>query len=116
MEDCMTQLAIDISLCFENLQRITSILSDRLSKSSKGIYMKGDDLNELCGILERVATMRKTVSECNGRMSSSVAESYYLKGKVEHMTQVLQLCYNDYKSNNRSDATTFLTIELNKLS
>ena len=109
-----TQIAIDISICLEHISTFIESRSKKMAKNSRGIMITLDDLNELTGIYEKIAKVCTMVAKNENLLAQHVSDNTYMKGKIEHMNSVLQLCYNDYKSHNRQDAITFLTIELNK--
>ena len=109
-----TQIAIDISICLEQLSSFIESRSKKVAKNSRGIVITQEDLEELKGIYEKMTNVCTMVAKNEALLTQHVSQNTYMKGKIEHMNNVLQLCYNDYKNNNRQDAITFLTIELNK--
>jgi len=109
-----TQIAVDVGVCLEQLSQFIESRSKRLSKNSKGIFFTGDDMEELRAIYERFSKLSPMIAKNEELLTQQSLQTTYMRGKIEHMNQVLQLCYNDYKNSNRHDAVTFLTIEMSR--
>mgnify|MGYP001277286145 CR=1 FL=1 len=107
-----TQLAVDITLCIDKLSHFIEQKSSKIAKNSRGIFISQESLNELVAILELFTELSNKVAKNEEQLGLQTMQNYHLKGRIEHMTQVLQLCYNDYKHNKRNDAITYLNIAL----
>lgn len=109
-----TQLAIDVAMLHDRLNSWIESQSARVSKNSRGVLITQDDLTPLVRISEMLKELSENVADVEHSVSQGVYENCFLKGRLEHVNSLLRMCFDDYKANGRSDATAFLTIELNK--
>ena len=107
-----TQIAVDIAICIERVAKYIESKSQKIAKNARGVLMCQEDLNELEVIFKQLSELSEKVAKNEELLARETMENCRLNGKVEYMTQVLQLCYNDYKNHKREDAVTYLNIAL----
>ena len=94
-------------------------LERRLAKNKQRVTITQGDLDELIevqGKLNNIAkkditSMRATLMEEKEQLQQELA---YKEGKLSTMTNMLELCYNDYKNNDRQDAVQAIEAAVNQ--
>ena len=98
-----TEIVIRLTEIATNIKQFLKLRDTK--KTSRGIYVKHEDFEELQKNYEIL------VSTINDGMPSLLEEHINiqnqlstLQGKYSQVMNVLHLCYNDFKSHQRSDA------------
>ena len=106
----ITQLAVCLSLINE---KFSSCLERKSAKVIKTLKVP-KELNELKEIYDMLQEVHKGVVAIEQQMNTCALHNMYLKGKLEHVQQILSVCYQDYKNNGRQDAMNYITIQMDK--
>ena len=93
-------------------------LERKLAKNKQRITITQVDLNEMKELQSKIdkmaknniTEMRTTLMEEKEELQQELA---YTNGRLSTITNMLELCYNDYKSNDRQDAIQAIEAAVN---
>jgi len=94
-------------------------LERRLAKNKQRVTITQNDLNELMDVKIKInniakndiVSIRSTLMEEKEQLQQELA---YKEGKLSTITNMLELCYNDYKNNDRQDAVQAIEEAVNQ--
>ena len=106
----------EMSLMFNNY---ILNLEKRLEKNKQRVMITRLDLDILVDVQKKlnniaknnIIDMRTTLIEEREQLQQELA---YKNGRLSTITNMLELCYNDYKNNNRTDAIQAIESAVNK--
>ena len=118
-------IQLELSKISVNFDKFISTLESRIVKNKYRVSIDRNELDDLTNLQIQINNIMKTdihdlrsnvhdeKKELQEELNTAKQNCSYKDGQISQMKNILEMCYIDYKNNNRTDATLAIEAAVN---